>query len=183
MAAAVAALVAVLYARETVIDARQARKEASADHRDQMAEERTAMEAATAAHHEEMAERRRSLDAEVTLQRIVQVERVADVLVDLMDAARAEGIAPPPFFEASTIRATRIPGLLSRLRAALALLDALGGPPLLGASGIANTGYGGGSSPTPLIGSTLDALREIELLAHNEDRLRVDDGRDSSALT
>jgi len=52
-----------------------------------MAEQRSALQASTAAHQEQMRERERALATEIKLQRIVQLERVAEVLTDLADTA------------------------------------------------------------------------------------------------
>src|SRR6266516_2713188 len=85
--AAGAALITIWYARATVGEARAARREASVAHTEEMAEQRSALQASTAAHQEQMRERERALATEIKLQRIVQLERVAEVLTDLADTA------------------------------------------------------------------------------------------------
>jgi hypothetical protein len=85
--AAGAALITIWYARATVGEARAARREASDAHTEEMAEQRSALQASTAAHQEQMRERERALATEIKLQRIVQLERVAEVLTDLADTA------------------------------------------------------------------------------------------------
>ncbi len=172
--AALAALTTIWYARATVREARAARQEASDAHREELAEQRRALEASTAAHQEQMRERQRAFATEIKLQRIVQLERVAVVLTDLADTARAEAIDPPgrPVTDQAGRRMTRIPAVLGRLRTAVALLDALGGPELPAAGQLAR--QAGGTPPERTLSSALDAVREIESLALNEERLRLE---------
>lgn len=51
--------------------------------------------AASAAHREEMAERERAREADLTIERLVQLARVAELLGKLVDAAREEAVAHP----------------------------------------------------------------------------------------
>ncbi len=172
--AAGAALITIWYARATVGEARAARREASDAHTEEVAEQRSALQASTAAHQEQMRERERALATEIKLQRIVQLERVAEVLTDLADTARAEAIQPPgrPVTDQSGQRMTRIPAVLARLRVAVALLDALGAPRLIAAGKLGR--QAGGTPPQTTLSSALDALREIESLARNEERLELE---------
>ncbi len=172
--AAGAALITVGFAWATVREARAARREASDAHKEEMAEQRHALQASTAAHQEQMRERQRALATEIKLQRVVQLERVAEVLTDLADTARAEAIQPPgrSVSDSSGRRLTGIPAVLARLRTAVALLDALGGPNLVAAGKLAR--QPGGTPPETTRSSAIDALHEIESLARNEERLKLE---------
>jgi hypothetical protein len=172
--AALAALITIWYARATVGEARAARQEASDAHAEEMAEQRRALQASTTAHQEQMREREQALAAEVKLQRVVQLERVAEVLTDLAGTAQAEATHPPgrPVTDQAGRRLTGIPAVLARLRAAVALLDALGGPELPTARQLGN--QVGGTPAERTLSSAIDALREIESLARSgDDRLKL----------
>jgi hypothetical protein len=164
--AAGAALITIGFAWATVREARAARQEASDAHAEEMAEQRRALQASTAAHQEQMRERERALAAEIKLQRVVQLERVAEVLTDLADVARIEAIHDP-----TGGRMSPIPLGLARLRVAVALLDALGGPELPTARRLG--GQAGGTPPETTRSNAFDALREIESLVRSEDRLKL----------
>jgi hypothetical protein len=170
--AAIAALITIWYARATVGEARSARREASDAHTEELAEQHRALQASTAGHQEQMRERQRALATEIKLQQVVQLERVAEVLTDLADTARAETIQPPgrPVTDQAGRRLTGIPAILARLGAAVALLDALGGPHLAAASQLAR--QPGGTLPETARSNAIDALHEIESLARNQERLK-----------
>jgi hypothetical protein len=172
--AALAALITIWYARATVGEARTARREATAAHAEDLAEQRRALETSAASHQQQMQQRAQALATELKLQRIVQLERIAEVLTDLADIARDEAIAPPPrpVSYPTAFRMSRIPAALARLRTAVALLDALGGPRLAAASQLA--GQAGGTPPETTLSSALAALQEIETLARNEGQLKVE---------
>jgi siroheme synthase (precorrin-2 oxidase/ferrochelatase) len=59
------------------------------------------------------------------------------------------------------------------------MLDSLGGPDLLAASRPASA-YDLGSSPLEIVGGGVSALRKIESLVRNDDRLRIEAGQDLS---
>lgn len=146
--AALAALVTIFFARSTVQEARLARRD---NHQ---------------AHEEEMAERAIALAAELRLQRIKQIEVVAEVLVDLIETARSEYIDPPPRTNPPMpFRATLIPTLLSRLGTALAILHSLEGPELPKAQQLAKQGFSVGTPPMNIVNDGAEALREVEAAA------------------
>jgi hypothetical protein len=169
--AAFAALITIWYARATVGEARAARREASDAHTEEMAEQHRALQASAAAHQEQMRERQRALATEIKLQQLVQLERVAEVLTDLADTARAEAIQPPATDQRGRPM-TRIPAVRRRLGAAVALLDALGGPPAVVAGKLAR--QPGGTPPETALSSAISALELIQSLARNEDRLKLE---------
>src|SRR2546429_9937787 len=78
--AAVAALVTVWFARRTVTEARESRKESSAAHVEAMRQQAELLAATRTAHEREMAERARALASELVLQRLRQLDVVADLL-------------------------------------------------------------------------------------------------------
>lgn len=172
--AAVAALVTILYARATVREARDGRRENRGAHLEEIAEMRqattaavaeqqAATEASAAQHRVEMAERDRALAAELAVQRLTQLDRISELLLLLADVARDEARNPPERL-APAISGTRLPGILRRLRNAITVLEALGGPELLAAGPLARRGYGGGSDAVSFLGDALDALEEIDKL-------------------
>jgi hypothetical protein len=172
--AAIAALITIGFAWATVRQASAARKEASNAHKEEMAEQRRAFQASTAAYQEQLQERERALAAEIKLQQVDQLERIAEVLMDLAATARAEEIDPPgrSVNDQTGRRLTGVPTVLARLRAALALLDALGGPELPTARLLGD--QPGGTPKQRTLSNAIDALREIESLARNEDRLKLE---------
>lgn len=179
--AALSALAAVAYARSTVHEARLARSDAQAAHQEYLFEQEKDRESLAAAHRAEMKQRTVALASEVTLQRVSQVQQVATILMDLADTARAEESDPPPLIPPGQFRMTRIPSLLMQLGASVTLLEVLGGPELLVAGQLAAGGYSAGSQPITFMGTAIDALRELQTLAGNDERLRVghDDGSGS----
>ena len=122
--AAAAALTAILYARSTVKEARttsaqlgEIGKAAQAG----VTEQRATVETLGTAHREEMAERARALEAELVGRRLAQLERVSEVLLELVDVTQAEYVAPPYQLEPGKTL-TRVPALLIRVQGAVAIL-------------------------------------------------------------
>ncbi len=70
---------------------------------------------------------------------------------------------------------TRVPAVLERLRTAVALFDALGGPELPAVRQLARLEYSLGTPhPTTIVSSALNALREIKPSALNEEHLKLE---------
>lgn len=113
--AAVAALLAVYFARKTVGEAEEARRESRKAHAEEMAEMRAAGEAAAAQHRAEMAERQRAFDADLVLRRLAQLEQISALLLHLVEVARTEYFEPPPPLHleggAKVVTTTRLPAL------------------------------------------------------------------------
>jgi hypothetical protein len=126
--AALAALITVYYAHATVIEARKARQEATSDHLEEMRQAGQLLEAIQSAHRKEMEERGHALARELWLQRLTQLGRVQELAGEAADIARLEIAKPPPSSGIGTW--TRMPGALRRLKAALEILELLGGPAL-----------------------------------------------------
>ena len=169
---AAAVLIAVLYARETVREARAARAEAHADHLETIREQEKATDAARDAQRVEMADRERAYQAERALQRGAQVQRIADLLLELVEVARDEDLNPPPMASGGAFRSTRIPALVIRLRGALGHLAALGGPALETTEKLARERQTG-DSPLTTLGDAVSSLAEIEFAVANDDSLRI----------
>ena len=168
--AAGAALVTVLYARGTVIQAREAREDARRVHLDEMQEAAAAREAAAAQHRLEIEERRRALDAELRLARLHELGRVAGLLTGLRVIVEHEiehGIV------IGLGSRTRIPNALAELAAAVEILRALGGPTLQEA-GMLGATRSGGQDANVYVGSITAALDEVEALARNDVSLRFE---------
>ena len=102
---ALAALAALLYARQTVMAARKANADATRD------------------HQQEMEERSRASETELRVHRIARAEAVLAVVIEIRDAAidSVLGVKDPRYL---------FPALSSRLRLALSALQAIGGPSL-----------------------------------------------------
>jgi hypothetical protein len=167
--AATAALVTILYARATVQEAQRGRRESRANHVEAIAEQKTMAAAFSSAHAEQMADRQRAHDADARLQRLAQMERISELLLSVIDAARAEALEPPPLLTPpSQFRATRIPAMLARLGVALTILDQLAGPRLELASDLAVRGYGPGSNAMQVVGDAISALKQIESIVRGD---------------
>jgi hypothetical protein len=155
-AAAIATFAAVVYAKRTVTEARVARTESHAAHGAAMAamearsaagtdagwllgEMRAATEAAAEQHRLRMAERELSFTSERADRQLLQMQRVAQVLFDLIDAAREETLHESELFDFGNgrmIGATAIPALQNLLDIEVHILQELGG---LDVSGIMPT--------------------------------------------
>jgi len=173
--AAAAALTAILYARSTVKEARttsaqlgEIGKAAQAG----VTEQRATVETLGTAHREEMAERARALEAELVGRRLAQLERVSEVLLELVDVTQAEYVAPPYQLEPGKTL-TRVPALLIRVQGAVAILAHLGGPELVNAKQLGRSAYRGRDLLPQVRGVAIDALSEIETLARNDPSLKL----------
>jgi hypothetical protein len=143
-AGASASLAAVVYARKTVAESIQGRKDGGKAHREQMAELAKARQdasqqsgaqllemvnagsAAANQHAVEMDDRRRMAETEAQNRRIVQLERISELVLEIVDTARAEfRDQPPPLSPGHT--GSRLYGMFRRLNNALASFAALGG--------------------------------------------------------
>jgi hypothetical protein len=110
--AAIAAVIAIVYAAKTVRDAQGARKEAATQHREAMKFSREAA------------------DANLVVQRIAVLQEVLAATVDLVDVARSEAQDPPPNIElnGTFTTTTKLPAMQIRLRAVVKFLATIGGP-------------------------------------------------------
>lgn len=192
--AAVAALATVIYARATVADARQGRREAAAQHEAVLAEQqRTAAAAeaaqeetrraamdARAAYEDERTAAARTLAMQQTLRRIDQIDRITQLLGSLANIARDEAVTPPPTVGMQGFPLTRIPTVLAELRTAEALHTALGGANLPNVHELAVNGYALGREPMQFLGRAQAALDEIGWLVANDERYMSIDGASSA---
>jgi hypothetical protein len=122
---------AVHYARQTVKDGEIASEAAAARHAEQIAEMRSLLSATHNAHEEEASDRGRLYDHDLIVRRVAQMQRISDVLADLIDAARTEWSTPTPRYDLGSGRmlaATPIMALQERLRLEVQILESLGGP-------------------------------------------------------
>jgi hypothetical protein len=139
--AAGATVVAVLYARKTVFYARktvteseQAAQSAAERHTEQVHALDLISASAHAAHENEMRERKLAFDHDVWLRSLAQLQRVAQVLRELIDAAREERAHPSERIldiqRGRAISSTPVQMLQVQLRIEVRVLKALGGPDL-----------------------------------------------------
>jgi hypothetical protein len=95
--AAMAALFArraVHYARHTVKDGETASEAAASRHTEEIAEMRSLLTATHNAHEEDASDPRRLYDHDLIIRRVAQIQRIREVLLDLIDAARTEWTNP-----------------------------------------------------------------------------------------
>jgi hypothetical protein len=192
VAAAIAALATIYFARQTVAEAREARREGHAAHLAELAElaaVRTATEqtikeqqmtamATLAAHEEEMEERGAALEHERELQRLAQLNRIADLLQELADVARIEIFqsapkSPPP----QPIPWSPIPGICRHLEVAIAVYESLGGAKLESIAALAGSAPAMGKNRAEIAGTAIDELAKLVPVASSDLRLRLADQR------
>jgi hypothetical protein len=176
----VAAMLALYYAREAIKQAREGQREAHAWRQDDNNSRREVQAIADAArtatlselqrlhdrmvetHREQMAEHARQRESELRMQRLVALGRVADTLVGLAEVAWNEAQSPPgpaPF----VLPPTQLHLMHSRLRAAVAVYEALGGEDVDGMEKLLAElePYVGGEPPQKFIGLARFALDAI----------------------
>jgi hypothetical protein len=168
--AAAAALVTIYFARKTVEEAKQARREQHRAHGEEMSQLREAAKASAAQHRAEMDERQRAYAADLVLRRLAQLEKVSGLLLYLVEVARSEYFAPsaPLHLEGGQIvTTTRLPAIQARLRTAVAILKELGGPDLT--HRLPPSSRGDKDSSQRVWYAAIDAMIAIELLAGSGD--------------
>lgn len=132
--AAVAAVGAVYFARDTVREAIKDRDVASKRHQEQISQLTSLLGATKAAHDEEASDRRRLYDHDLIIRRVAQIQRISDTLSELMDAARSEWSNATPRYDLGNGRmlaATPVMALQTRIRLEVQVLRSLGGPQLI----------------------------------------------------
>lgn len=124
--AVLAALLAVWYARATVLIAHETREDAATAHAEQMVQQAEQLLASTKAHEQEMFSRARQLDRDLWVQRLTRLGRLQDLLGETADIGRAEMEVPPPRIHGQPGTWTRVTGALLRVEAELSILELLG---------------------------------------------------------
>jgi hypothetical protein len=128
--AAVAAVGAVFYARDTVKLALKGGQDAREQHAEQIAELRAANEASAAQHRIEMEARISAAETRFNDRRMEQLQRVSDLVAEYVDAGLSEA-RDTPRARASDgpdpIKRSRLPALYSRLRTEIIALTMYGG--------------------------------------------------------
>jgi hypothetical protein len=132
--AAIATIVAVIYARKTVNESKAATKAVADQHREQIAELKASAEASHNANQKEMLERRIAFDHDLAVHRLAQLQRISEALTELIHAAREERTHPSEQIidiqPGRGVSSTRIPALQRQLRIEVRILKQLGGPDL-----------------------------------------------------
>ena len=132
--AAIATIVAVIYARKTVNESQAATKAMAEQHREQIAELKASAAASHAASEKELLGRRIAFDHDLAIQRLAQLQRIADALTELIHAAREERTHPSERImdiqPGLALSSTRIPALQRQLRIEVRILKQLRGPDL-----------------------------------------------------
>jgi hypothetical protein len=173
--AASAALVTVWFAGRTVFEARRARKESSSAHSEEMRQQAALLATTTAAHEREMAERARALASELVVQRLAQLDKIAELLRETVDVGYREAQYPPLKPETGPFTMTRLPGLLLRLEAAVAVAGRLGCPALDGVMKVAIDHRAAPMQPLGVASDAMSALRSLSDLTQNHPALTLPD--------
>jgi hypothetical protein len=128
-----------------------------------------------AAHREQMTERARAARADQTQRQLAQMQTVADLLGVIADTAREEWAHGVPVVgpEVQPLRLSRMPTLLIRLKAALGLLDAVGGPGLPKAQELGDYPHRASDPPGPVLALAGSALAELEFAMRPDQPLRA----------
>lgn len=132
-----AALGAVYYAYLTVGEGRAARAEAEQMHADALA-------------------------AEFRREQALQLDRIAELVREICQIARAEHVTPPPLSNPpQPMRLSALPSTLSRLAVALEVYTALEGPQLPTATELAKNGWSHGTHPLAVLGRATSVLADL----------------------
>jgi hypothetical protein len=154
---------AVHWARQTVKDGETASREAADRHDEQIAEMRAATTAAAAQHSAEMADRERLAAVENADRQLVQLERISDLIMDILNRAREEHINPPPNIGLG-LTGSQLAPMCIRLENALAALYGRAMPSPVKARDLASRGRGAGTPASNTYAMAVDALLEIHQL-------------------
>jgi hypothetical protein len=181
--AVLAALLAVWYARATVFVARDARKDASAAHAEQMGRQadllgttRSVLEATRSAHEQEMMSRAAQQGRDLWLQRLSRLGRLQDLLGEAADVGRAEIEVPPPRIPGQPGTWTRVTGALLRVEAEVAILELLGCELPSDIRKTATECRRVGVEPGEVVSRTMSALQLVLHAAENDPAFRAPEG-------
>jgi len=152
--AAVAALVTIWFARQTVSEARKL------------------LAATVSAHQQEMAERQRAYDRELWLQRLTQLGNVQDLLGEVLDSTHAElhgrGFRAPTNIGLS---ATQLASAVLNAEAAIVILGRLGGPVLAEVLSLLGKGRIASTSLQEFVADVTRSLAAVRALVETEQSL------------
>jgi hypothetical protein len=117
-----------------------------------------------------MRDHARAREADVWLQRVIQIQAIANIVQSLIDTALKELAAQPPALAPPAPgTATRIPMLLGRLRVSLRSLEAVAGPDLPSTKELLGMRA---DFPLTLLGPCHAALAELDQVFGNAPSLR-----------
>lgn len=162
-AAAFFAWRAVHWARQTVRDGETASREAADRHDEQIAEMRAATTAAAAQHQAEMADRQQMAALETADLLLAQLERISDLIMDILNQAREEDIHPPDNVGPG-LTGSKLAPMCIRLENALAAIYGRAMPSPIKARDLASRGRGAGTPPINTFAMAVDALLEVHQL-------------------
>lgn len=192
--AAGAALMAVLYARSTVREARAGRREATeahtreaqrqvelieatkSAHEQEASQQLQLLQATQAAHQQEMVDRARALASELVLQRLTQVGRVEELIGEVADIARFEIEHPPQRIAGQIGTWSRVTGALARLEAAIVICQRLGvaggvGDVLAEARKMSIDYRRVGTPPQTVVGEAMGMLDRMKFITETDESL------------
>jgi hypothetical protein len=173
--AALAALLAVYFARATVQEARRNRSEEALAHREAMASEERLLEATNASHEQEMQDRYNAVEREMWVERLTQLGRVQELLGNVVDttgttiALREEAGRPMTV----GIGDTRVSCALLRAEVGVAILAQLGGPSLPEFAQAAERGRVAGTSLHEVEAVAAATLNTVRALAQSDPTFRL----------
>jgi hypothetical protein len=169
LVAAGAALVTVFFAAKTVGQTKEARKEESQAHNEEMEQHASLLQATTMAHEHEMTARKLAFDAEIVLQQLAQLGRVMELAGEAADLARADIANPPPPTGIGNGTWTRVTGALVRLEAATVIYERLGAPQLPPEiKTFSIEGRRMGTRPELVVGEAMSMLEKLKHLAETD---------------
>ncbi len=174
--AALAALAAIYYARETVTQARKANREAAkanaeeaAAHLKQLAAMKEATDATIAATEAAADQHKATLAAELSLRRMEQIERISELLLTVADVARDETSNPPEKLSPG-VAGSRLPVLHRHFGNAVRILELITGvSELPKTAALARAGYTGVAWNS--LDGAVAALLEIDGLLQKDDEM------------
>ena len=159
--AAVAAVGAVYFARDTVNESIAGRKDADEHHEAQIAEMKATTLASAEQHRIETRERLLAHDAELTSDKLGELRRVGDLVLQIYEIAYAENRSKPGDLVPGH-GGSRLPPICIRLEIAFPML--YGGKPSTDTalSKLASQGRAKATPAVTVIGLAVDALYEIQ---------------------
>lgn len=173
--AALATVVAVYFAHETVQETRRNRGQEATAHREAMESEEQLLAAMRTAHEQEMEERLRAVERELLLQRLTQLGRVQELLGNVIETTGATIALRKEAGRPTTVGMgdTRVSSALLRAELGLAILAQLGGPALPEFMEAAERGRMVGTPLHDIETEAARALNAVRSLAQSDPNLRL----------
>lgn len=137
-----------------------------------MTREAQLLEATRTAHEQEITERQRAHERELWLERLRQIGRVQELLAETSDIARHEIEHPPEKVARQFGTWTRTTSGLTRVEAALVILEKLGGPKMPEVRQVTSTLRMMNTPPQRIVGEMMGELAKSIGLAESDESFR-----------